>query len=621
MDKLVGTELATFNLSQLTEDMLLRSDEPYEYLWSLRNDEFLQRQELTAISNYARDKFGIRDVKTTFEAYTRTRKRAHSRVVGTTEFRDQPLLMNVTGWIADDHGIYRETNYGREYACTHPIMPIERIRNIDTGSEKIRVAYKLPGSGWRTQLVVDKSVIASPQKIIQLSDFGISVTTETAKALIAYLQDVEAMNYETIPTTVSASRMGWVNGQFLPYDTEIMFDGEASFKNLYDSIRSEGDYDEWLSVVRDARRAHPAVRAVIASSFASVLLEPLGVLPSFTHIWSTESATGKTVIAMLGASVWGDPDGGRYMQTFNTTEVASEKTCAFLNSLPLVMDELQTANTKQFNVYKISQGVGRARGTKEGGIEKTSSWRLMCITTGESPLVSETDGAGAIARVVDVEIEDVIFDVVAGQRITGVFRANYGHAGKKFVQAVKDIGADELRSRYDARLDDVRNNMDVQDKQMMTAAALLVADDIADEYLFQDDMGRLGLEDLAPYLKTREQVSIEQRAYDILIDWIASNGNRFDNDYPHERYGVIEGNVVYIIRKIFNEVMQDEGFSPRSVLSAMARKGMIIVNYATDHPRNDMGRRINGRLCRCVALLVLPEADTPDNENGEKWLN
>jgi len=28
---------------------------------------------------------------------------------------------------------------------------------------------------------------------------------------------------------------------------------------------------------------------------------------------------------MLGASVWGDPDGGRYMQTFNTTEVASEK--------------------------------------------------------------------------------------------------------------------------------------------------------------------------------------------------------------------------------------------------------------------------------------------------------
>ena len=35
MDKLVGTELATFNLSQLTEDMLLRSDEPYEYLWSV----------------------------------------------------------------------------------------------------------------------------------------------------------------------------------------------------------------------------------------------------------------------------------------------------------------------------------------------------------------------------------------------------------------------------------------------------------------------------------------------------------------------------------------------------------------------------------------------------------
>ena len=76
------------------------------------------------------------------------------------------------------------------------------------------------------------------------------------------------------------------------------------------------------------------------------------------------------------------------------------------------------------------------------------------------------------------------------------------------MQAVKDIGADELRSRYDARLDVVRSNMDVQDKQMKTAAEMFVADDIADEYLFQDDMGRLGLEYLAPYLKTREQVSI-----------------------------------------------------------------------------------------------------------------
>ncbi|HHX18983.1 MAG TPA: DUF927 domain-containing protein [Clostridiaceae bacterium] len=606
-------DMIAFDFSKLTEEMLLRSDEPYAYIYSLRHDEFYQEQELYAMSEYVRKKFGFRRFMTMYRSYESSMKLVHARIVGMTEFHGQPLQMSLIGWVADDAGVYRETNYGREYACKHPIMPVERIRNIDTGSEKIRLAYRLPGAGWSTQLVVDKSVIASPQQIIKLADYGVSVTTETARPLIAFLQDVEAHNYELIPTIMSASRMGWVNGQFLPYDAEIMFDGEASFKALYDSIGSEGDYEEWLTVVRDARRAHPAVRAVLATSFASVLIEPLGILPSFTHIWSTESATGKTVIAMLGASIWGDPDGGRYMQTFNTTEVASEKTCAFLNSMPLVMDELQVSNSKQFNVYKIAQGVGRARGTKDGGIEKTSSWRLTCITTGESPLVSSSDGAGAVARVVDIEIDGVVFDVDSGQRITGVIRQNYGHAGKKFVQAVKDVGLEELKERYAERLSDVRKNLDVQDKQIMTAAALLVADEIADEFIFQDDMGRLGMNDLAPYLKTREQVSIEQRAYDLLIDWIASNANKFSDDYPYERYGVIEGNVVYIIRKIFNEIMQNEGFTHQSVASAMAKKDMIIVNHASDHRRNDIGKRINGHLCRCIALRV-------DNEEDIVWL-
>lgn len=77
---------------------------------------------------------------------------------------------------------------------------------------------------------------------------------------------------------------------------------------------------------------------------------------------------------MLAASVWGNPMIGKYIKTFNATEVGHEKTAAFLNSLPMLIDELQLARDArgkiQFNVYALAQGVGRTRGTKSGGLTR-----------------------------------------------------------------------------------------------------------------------------------------------------------------------------------------------------------------------------------------------------------
>ena len=83
-------------------------------------------------------------------------------------------------------------------------------------------------------------------------------------------------------------------------------------------------------------------RVILAASFASPLLEVLGALPFFVHLWGVDSGTGKTVALMLAASVWGDPAVGAYIKTFDATVVGHEKTAAFLNHLPLCLDELQS---------------------------------------------------------------------------------------------------------------------------------------------------------------------------------------------------------------------------------------------------------------------------------------
>ena len=131
-----------------------------------------------------------------------------------TEFRDPPegLELQVGRWNADDSGIWQSGPKGELIeACSHPIMPIERFKNIDTGMEKIRLAFRR-GKHWQDNIVIDKSDLASPQRIIDLADHGISITSENARALIKFLlQDAESNELRPDPndTIDDTARLGW----------------------------------------------------------------------------------------------------------------------------------------------------------------------------------------------------------------------------------------------------------------------------------------------------------------------------------------------------------------------------------------------------------------------------
>ena len=77
---------------------------------------------------------------------------------------------------------------------------------------------------------------------------------------------------------------------------------------------------------------------MLAASFASVLVSPLGVLPFIVDLWG-ETEGGKTVTLMLAASVWADPDESNYIGDFKTTDVALEARADLLNSLPMILDD------------------------------------------------------------------------------------------------------------------------------------------------------------------------------------------------------------------------------------------------------------------------------------------
>lgn len=592
--------------------------EPYEKLYELRASPFIYEMAKAKMEANAKA-VGFKSFKGMLQKYNKAQLDAKRRnmIPNQTEFEDQEIELNCGTWESVDWGIFRDLpNGGRECACAHPIMPISRLVNIDTGEVKLTIAFKPPGRDkkWRTT-IVDKSTVSTARNITALASQGISVTSNSASALVDYINDLENLNYDIIPEQKSIGRLGYIPGEgFSPYVDDLVFDGDASFRHLYEDIKSQGSQIEWITTALECRQMSVTARILLAASFASPILSLVGALPFFVHLWGVDSGTGKTVALMLAASVWGDPALGNYTQTFNATQVGQERTAAFLNQLPFCIDELQLTKDSHgrtnFDVYQLAQGVGRARGKRSGGIEVTPTWSCCFLTTGESPIVNGSAGAGAVNRVIDIECTAGNAVIADGQRISNALKRNYGFAGQQFVaklyesEKIQDI----VRDMYHDNFKELCAGNSTE-KQAMAAAAIVTADQLATHWIFKDDMA-LTAKDVSEFLASKEAVSAGRRAYDWLCDWVASNVNHFETDESAaqgEVYGVLEGDMAYIIRGVFDRSVQEAGFSTSATLSYLRSNRLIDVRGRGYTKTKRIGRTTP----QCVWLHL----------NGDNWLS
>lgn len=599
------------------EDFL--TEEPYERLYNYISSPFMFQRETLKMAERAKEVHfsGFKDMLRKFmEAQNAAKRR--NLVPNQTEFDGQAMELNCGVWESLDYGIFRDTpNGGRECACAHPIMPVERLVNIDTGEVKLRLAYKRSGKAkeWRTT-IVDKSTISTARTITSLASQGISVTSTSASALVDYLNDMENLNYDIIPERKSIGRLGYIQGEgFSPYVEGLVFDGDASFRSLYQSVQSHGSETEWYKAALECRKMSVTARIMLAASFAAPILSIVGSLPFFVHLWGVDSGTGKTVALMLAASVWGDPSLGRYTQTFNGTQVGQERTAAFLNQLPYCLDELQLTKDSRgkssFDVYQLSQGVGRSRGRRSGGIEITPTWNCCFLTTGESPLTTVSSGAGAVNRVIDIECTAGSAVIRDGRRIAGILKQNYGFAGRLFTEKLyQQDQAERIQEEVRNCYQDIFRELcagDSTEKQAMAAAAIVTADILATAWIFKDGMD-LSVRDIRDFLASREAVSAGRRAYEWLCDWVAANTNHFitdDGAATGEVYGVLENGMAYIIRGVFNDAIQEAGFSASATLSYL-RANRLIVTRA-DKNSYTKTKRIGRTTPQCVWLNLQSE--------------
>lgn len=593
---------------------------PYEQLYSYVASPFVFQTETLKMAERAKEvRFsGFKDMLRKYiDAQSAAKRR--NLVPNQTEFDGQEIELNCGTWDSLDYGIFRDApNGGRECACAHPIMPVERLVNIDTGEVKLKLAYKRSGKAkkWNTT-IVDKSTISTARTITDLASQGISVTSTSASILVDYLNDMENLNYDIIPERQSIGRLGYIQGEgFSPYVDGLVFDGDASFRGLYQSVQPHGSEVVWYQTALECRKMSVTARIMLAASFASPLLSVVGSLPFFVHLWGVDSGTGKTVALMLAASVWGNPAVGSYTQTFNGTQVGQERTAAFLNHLPYCLDELQLTKDSRgkssFDVYQLAQGVGRSRGKRTGGVEITPTWDCCFLTTGESPLTTISAGAGAVNRVIDIECTAGAAVITDGHRISGALKQNYGFAGRLFIERLyeSEETQQKIREIYQENFRALCAG-DSTEKQAMAAAAIITADLCATAWIFKDDSA-LTVSDIQEFLASREAVSAGRRAYEWISDWVSSNVNRFmggESPPTGEVYGAIEPGKAFIIRGVFNNAVQNAGFSVAATLSYM-RSNKLIETRGRAYTRP---KKINGIPVECVVMaLQLKQGEEDD---------
>ena len=622
-------------LNELTAETLLSNEvltEVFDQEDELYRAELLASLGLKAAELRVKTEFremvsAYKKVEKEMKRQEREKVKAPCYLENWTNFSGPYDNMQCKEWLATETGICLRnpsTGYTDILACYHPILPIERLKNLETGEEQIKLAYKRNGR-WE-EIIVPKTMVTSANKIVSLSGRGIAVTSENAKYLVRYLADVENANEEHIAVQYSTSKLGWIRGGFLPYDTDIVFDGDSRFRQIYESVGQAGSRAAWYEHVIALRKAgRIEVKFLLAAAFSSVLVQPLGGLPYFVDLWG-ETEGGKTVSLMLASSVWADPDENAYIKDYKGTEAGLEAICDLLNNLPLILDDSSKKNRKiednfEGLVYDLCSGKGKTRSNKELGVNRENHWKNCILTNGERPLSSYVTQGGAINRILEIECGERVFENPGST--AELVKRNYGHAGREFVEVIKELGTEkirEIRQEFARKLADDEK----MQQQSLSLSIVLTADKIATDYLFKDGQN-ISLEEAKEVLVDRNELSDNERCYQFILDKVAMNPARFDIQNENiEKWGVIENGYAIIYTTAFTALCKEGGFSRTSFLSWANRKDLI--QAESSGKKMDKIKSFKGNKVRCVFLKLNDDADkdgfvkVDQAENGQEEL-
>lgn len=554
-------------------------------------------------------------------------------------------LRQPEGWIYSDKGISRidEKEYTPKMVCRTPIILTQRLKSLETGEEKIEIAFKRDGEWHRA--IYPRSTIFTARAITVLADLGCTVTSENAKQVVRFLSALEAENIDIIQKADATSTFGWQPGRrFIPgREQGIVLDIDPSQKGMAAAYCRNGDMEHWIHTMAP-HRERDKFRFILAASFAAPLLRILKQRIFFVYNWGG-SKGGKTAALKAALSAWGDPD--RLMVNFNATQVGLERTASFYCDLPLGIDERQLAGKNQESlektIYMIASGTGKIRGSKGGGLQAIHQWRTVALATGEEPLSTETSQTGVSTRVLEI-YGGPFDDEKQASLMHQEAPMNCGWAGPEFIEELIGIDEREICDKYEEMSKYVASiSQGKSGSHVAGIAAVALADSMIDSWFFsgenrdqeeakcdqndeksdqksqkrnetlqiRNDSWERAKQMAASILQEQmnsDTGDVNENAVQFIVDWVLSNRLYFGEKAIGTCLGTTSesGNIVYIFPSTLNQALTKAGYSPRKTLKYMAERGLITSSERADHKGKtyQVSKRFDNRVCKFVEFFI-----------------
>ncbi len=549
------------------------------------------------------------------------------------ELPQPPILLRTPQeYVVRANGIYK---YSRSDGQLEPQpftwtpLLITRVLMGAAGDLKSEIAY-LRGGRWH-MATYPRRVLASAQEIVTLAERGIDVTSENRSEVVRYLSTLERENTDRIPEVRRITHCGWIDRDaFYPGAAPDVVLDTSDGSGRYARIgQASGNAQAWAGQM-GALRGNSIFRFILAAAFAPPLLKILRQRIFVLYNWG-DSKGGKTAAMLCALSAWGDPDSMRI--SFDATKTAIEETAGFFTDVPFGINERQLAGGKQEFVeniiYMLSEGAGRARGKRGGGLRETTTWRGVMLANGEESLTVGSTQTGVSTRA--LEVYGKPFDDKATASAMYAFVAqHHGHAGPAFVRRLIETDDETLQRLYDDFRRQLRGTAEAGDSHLDSACVVAVADCLAGQWIFGETpeaarAGALGAtRDILAGMQSTEESDVNERAYAFIVDWVLSNRPQFTQNYRPPRYGMFERKEtslggdeedtrhVLVFPSILEKALSERGYSYQKTLRWMAENGKLETAIEGGRLRFAVKRWMDGVRNRFIRIALPGGFDLAD---------
>ena len=188
----------------------------------------------------------------------------------------------------------------------------------------------------------------------------------------------------------------------------------------------------------------------LCAAFAGPLLRLAG-LKGGGFSFEGGSSSGKTTALQIAASVWGSPE---HVRSWRATDNGLENIAVLHNDNVLILDEVGQVNGKVLAecAYKLANGQGKGRSSREGNLRKFNSSRLLFLSSGELGLADKLaenglkSRGGQEVRFVGLPVDTSMLTELHGfphagavvNRLKELTALHYGHAGRVFLHKLTE---------------------------------------------------------------------------------------------------------------------------------------------------------------------------------------